>query len=213
MNKHFTALRIYCARAQATAPSVLLAPSTDQVFDWIGKNLLGEDCVAVGHAGLPRMQTPAALLTRLQQDPIALPRRVVLFTDQLVSARDATIEVRREGKTLFLSPLEFILNNQYRRSLYAVNGAELACLTEAAPIEAVLKFTLEHLDAANALGLDWLARELQEDRTSESRRALRRKYIRAMQSSILGMTVAHDSAWQHVADEKLTALNAMYARG
>ncbi len=213
MNQNLTALRTYCTLAHSGTPSALLAPSTEVVFDWLARNVLGEGSTAVGHGALPGMETPAALLARLQQEPAALPRRVIIFTDQLVSARDATIEVRRDGKTLFLSPLEFILNNQYRYPLYAVNGGGLASLMDAAPITDVLKFTLEHLDAAEALGPGWLAREQQDPRTSESRRVQRRRYIRAMQSSILGMMGNHGAAWQQGADEKLGTLDVMYAKG
>jgi len=214
MKDPLTALRNYCMHN--SAPSALLAPSTQGVFDWLIQSGLGEGCTVVGHAGLPGMLTPAALLAKLQREPATPPRRHILFTDQLVSARDATVEVRRGGKARFLSPMEFILNNEYRCPLYAVNGGGLACLMEDAPIQSVLKFTLEHLDATEALGEDWLAREQQDDRTPESRRVLRRKFIRAMQSSILGAIGTQGTCgigWRHFVDDKLGTLNAMYAKG
>lgn len=213
MNYHLTALRTYSALARRGTRSVLLAPSTEMVFDWLAKNDPGECITSVGHGGLPGMQTPATLLRQLQHDDATMPRHITLFTDQLVSARDATLEVRRDGKTLFLSPLEYILNNQYRYPLYAVNGGSLVYLMDAAPIRNVLKFTLEHLDAAEAIGPNWLAGEIQGERLSESRRTQRRKYIRAMQSSILGMMSSPDVAWRQGADEKLDLLDVMYATG
>jgi hypothetical protein len=213
MNDPLTALRAYDACERTATPNALLVPSTNAAFDWISDSACGEGSAVVGHAGLPGMQTPAALLARLQREPTSLPGRVIIFTDQLVSARDATIEVRRDGNTLFLSPLELILNNQFEYTLYAVNGADHPCLMKDSSIEAVLTFTLAHLDAAQAMGSDWLARDQQELRLPKRRRDQRRRHVRTMQSSILGMLATHHDAWAQSVETKLGLLDGMYAAG
>jgi hypothetical protein len=205
-------LQTYREITQNAKPSVLLVPSVRAVLDWIRSDEMGEGTIVVGRAGFSGMQSPAALLATLLHNPDARPTRVAIFTDQLVSARDATVQVHRDSSNRFLSALEFILNNEYQYPLYAVNGGALAYLADSAPLPIVLNFTLAHLDAADTFGNDWLAREQQKERTPESRRAQRRKYVRAMQSTILSMMGSPGFVGLHGAVDKLNALSAIYSK-
>lgn len=207
MSNTLDALRNYQVWALTRAPTALLIPSTRTAFAWLASNPFDTMCV-VGYQGRPDMETPVCLVERLQRDPSCIPQQTIIFTDQLASARDATVPVRRGGNLRFLSPLEVILNQQHACALYAVNDGALVYLRSQAPIQAIAKFVTEHLDAAENLGPDWLMREHQIERTPDYRRSQRRRFIRSVQSSLLGMTTIPN---QQDLDTKLHELATWYA--
>lgn len=153
---------------------------------------------------------PAELLTRIEDKAPAPDARVLVFSDQLVSAVDAPLLVRRDGVARYVSSLEYILNAQYGYALLAINGDRLSRLPAGAPAVDVLGLLVDHLEANERLGSNWLVRELQTQRLPQDRRLQQRRRIRALRSSILHMIGRARKTWSADHDRTLQTLDDLY---
>lgn len=165
----------------AYTPTAVLVPSTadtTQGFDQWRRRWPHIASVAPLGGGLSGI----TLLGQLQEGN--RPTRIVIFIDQLVSAVDATIPVRRGTTVSFHSGLECLLPLRYgyrlRCALARADEAE-----DIPDLPAGFAFTQRHLRRCRALGDAWLMRARQEDALLPARVRAARRQLRYLESALL----------------------------
>ncbi|MCC4604625.1 hypothetical protein [Xanthomonas campestris] len=128
--------------------------------------------------------TPTELLNEFGKSTNA-PILAIVFSDQLTSAQDAPILIKKKNKLFFISAIELIGQKKYATQLHVWLGQTVATLDGATPQIETLNFLADYLQNCEELGSEWLARLVQPHRYLDERRrdALRR--LRLFQSMIL----------------------------
>jgi hypothetical protein len=137
-------------------------------------------------AVMPEAITPAAYLARLHSDysnSSGTARLAIAFTDQLVSAQDASILIERMGQIEFMPVLEVLARCRYAVNVHIWKGVEASHLATLNPHD-VLREIAAYFDACAKLGDAWLMRDRQAMRLPAPRVDQARRRLRLYQSTI-----------------------------
>lgn len=204
-------LESYERQACSIGPHVLMLPTTAPFLAAVDRlGLRPKIDMVVGRSARKFTIYPADLLAHLADNRLMSDARVIVFTDQLVSALDAPLLVSRNGRAQYVSALEYVLNAEHECPLFAMNGDQINYLSENAPPDRVLNFIVDHLDANQLLGDAWLTRSLQSQRLPQERRFQQRRRVQAMRSSVLHMVGRSRHAWDTSHEDKLRVLADLY---
>ncbi|MEO7326278.1 MAG: hypothetical protein ABIW82_15760 [Dokdonella sp.] len=204
-------LESYERQARSTGAHVLMLPTTSPILAAVERlGLRPKVDAVVGRRSRQSTMVPADLLAHLADNRLMSDARIIVFTDQLVSPVDAPLLVSRNGRTQYVSALEYVLNAEYQCPLFAMNGRQLDYLPGNSPADRVLNFIVDHLDANELLGEAWLARSLQIQRQPQERRFQQRRRVRAMRSSIMHMVGPSRHHWDTSHEDKLRVLDDLY---
>ncbi|MBH1431503.1 hypothetical protein I5U42_09380 [Stenotrophomonas maltophilia] len=111
---------------------------------------------------------------------------LVILSDQLVFAHEATLLIRTSREDIYVSPLELILNQRhgYALSIWGMQGYSTidAHSTDSSEI---LHGIIDHLHQCSSLGDQWLLREQQSLRRPAIRTYNARRKIRMFRSALL----------------------------
>lgn len=119
---------------------------------------------------------------------------LLIFSDQLVSASDATILIRTATTSTFVSPLELILNRKYGYELQLWRSTGLhAVAAQIDDPESIYRHLLTYLSACSLLGDIWLARRLQVQRLPEMRLYIAKRKARMFRSAIFDLYLRNAS--------------------
>ena len=111
---------------------------------------------------------------------------LVILSDQLVSAHEATLLIRTAHGDIYVSPLEMILNQRYGYAL-AFWGTQGYSTIDAHSTDSsvILHRIIDHLHQCSSLGEQWLLRGEQSLRTPVIRTYNARRKIRMFRSALL----------------------------
>lgn len=140
------------------------------------------------------------------------PRRVVIHTDQLCRASEATVRIDLADQQVFLSPVEMILNTKYNYSLLVWTAGGLREVPADSRLKDIAAVLVEHLRDCATLGAEWLERDRQIERTLSHRRRLGRRKLRYLRSSVASAFADHptvDAASTYLAN--IGTLEAAFA--
>lgn len=112
------------------------------------------------------------------------PRPVIIHTDQLYQPADATVLALLEDRSIFISPVECILNDRYGYRLLVWTASGLRMLPPGSPMKDIGSLVVRHLRDCSLLGAAWLEREHQVQRTIAHRREAGRRQLRFLRSSL-----------------------------
>lgn len=112
------------------------------------------------------------------------PGPVIIHTDQLYQPADATILALLEDRSIFLSPVECILNDRYGYRLLVWTASGLRTLPSGSPMKDIVSLVVRHLHDCSMLGAAWLERDQQVQRTMMHRREAGKRQLRFLRSSV-----------------------------
>ncbi|QBH00482.1 hypothetical protein [Xanthomonas oryzae] len=155
--------------------------------------------------------TPTELLHEFGKSP-NLPVLAIIFSDQLTSAQDAPVLVKKNKKLVFFSAIELIGNKKYGALLHIWLGHRVATLDRETPQIDILNLLSGYLRNCEKLGPEWIARSIQPHRYLDERRRDAMRRLRLFQSMILYSSIK-DAPTQKItaALEKLNSLHRLMA--
>lgn len=167
------------------APFAVVLPTTAQTIQ-LARRLQARHGYLVVGGRLPGPSlSPAQLLQEVRQGQDRRPP-VLVFTDQIVGAADASILVRSVSGDRYFSPLEFILGAKYGYTLIVWTRTQDRLVPPGhEDIAAVMSALACHLDSAAALDELWLAESVQELRTPLGRRILAQRKLRFFKAAVI----------------------------
>lgn len=165
---------------KAAKPIALLAPTAVLVVDALAGYCAQWPDLAIVAPGLPGGLAPHDVIRHLQSGMLA--DRVLIFSDQLVSARHATVPVRSSGRVIYLSGVEAVLASRGYRLHCALSRGHAV---EPEDVAGALRFVLDHLARCDGLGSDWRMREAQSERELDARVAGAQRELRYLESAVL----------------------------
>lgn len=145
--------------------------------------------------GRRKPYSPVDFMRIIEDEEGAHDLRVIIFTDQFVSAEHAPLLVQENGKELFFPVLEVLAVERHGFSVACWSGNSFSFHAPSPllnPREGVLRALLEYYEACNLLGDAWLARNRQYLRSAKGRIEEARERIRIYQSVV--MLSANDQA-------------------
>lgn len=190
------------------APVAIVVPTTPRTVGLATRMRAVQGFALVGDGSLAPSRAPAQILRQLR-DGVGRPDLVV-FTDQIVGAADASILVRSTSGDRYFSPLELILCAEYGYALAVWTGAgdrRIAPGTQ--DITIVMSALASHLDSADALGAAWLARSMQEGRTPRGRRIFAQRKLRFFKAAVIN--AYRDAPDDPAAEKMMERIDALEA--
>jgi len=131
-----------------------------------------------GHSGVSKA---TEVLRRVGEQDVDW---IIVRTDQLYQPTEATVLIQLRDRSLFLSPVEFILNDKYGYPLVIWTAAGLVTLPPESPFKDIGLQLVQHLQDCSLLGASWLERDHQALRTPEHRGKARNRQLRFLRSSV-----------------------------
>lgn len=148
-------------------------------------------CIVIGDPTvLSEAIRPAKYLSWLRDhDPIATDSMpfAIAFTDQLVSAYDASILVQQSNQLEFMPGLEVLVNCLYARPVHVWDGDRATKLVAHHPLT-VLREVAAYFTACATLGDAWLMRDRQLMRLPLQRVDQARRRLRLYQSTLFNVS-------------------------
>ncbi len=136
----------------------------------------------IGRAGQNGVETAPTVLSLLSSGhPL---RTLVVHTDQLYQPADATILALLPERSIFVSPVECILNDRYGFDLSIWTAAGMVFVPAKTPINDIIAKVAGHLKDCFYLGSDWMEAGQQIQRTVEYRQKFGGRQLRYLTSSI-----------------------------
>jgi len=164
----------------------LVLPTTPSVLE--GKS---DAWTVVGRCGQPDVTKATDVLRRVQEQDVD---SIIIRTDQLHHPGDATVLILLEDCSLYLSPIEFILNDKYGYSLVIWTASGLSKLPPKSSFKDIGFHIAKHLQDCSLLKAAWLERDRQALRMPEYRCKARRRQLRFLQSSVANAYMAVPSS-------------------
>ncbi|MGP1609101.1 MAG: hypothetical protein ACTS5G_00240, partial [Burkholderiales bacterium] len=121
----------------------------------------------IGRSGMMGVQSAIEVFRRLSATQKPAP--IIIHTDQLYQPADATILALLKDKSIYISPVECILNDKYNYRLFVWTITGLSTLPAKSPLKEIGSLVTHHLRDCSMLGPTWLERNQQVERTSEHR--------------------------------------------
>lgn len=153
-------------------PTLVVVPSTSDAFECI-KNHAENQCICLvgDNAFLPSALKPATYLSaccQAQKNGTPLPSAFV-FTDQLVDAPEATLFVRHNDVTQYVSSLELLALLNHHVDLYVWTATNFQYVRHddhemSSSIQRVLEALLNYYMSCARMDATWLARDIQRRR-------------------------------------------------
>jgi len=162
---------------------MLVLPTTEEAVGWLhGWKDRRPDLVVVGQCPAYAL-TPDQMMQTIRSRP-EVPSRVVVFTDQLTAAADASLPVRVPGAILYFSGIEALLQLVYHYQTL-IWPHRLSCrLAQRNTLPDALGDLIRYLEACYGLGDDWTQRAAQGARRLQSRVGVARRQLRYLESVI-----------------------------
>ena len=166
------------------SPFAVVLPTTAQTIQLAGRLQARHGFLVVGGRLPGHSLSPVQLLQEVRQGQDRRPP-VLVFTDQIVGAADASILVRSVSGDRYFSPLEFILCAEYGYTLIVWTRTQDRLLPPGqGDVAAVMSALACHLDSAAVLDEPWLAESMQELRTPLGRRILAQRKLRFFKAAV-----------------------------
>lgn len=188
IGRDFRAAWVRRAIEQAGRNGLFVLPTTRQTLADAKKLVYTFGCTVIGDPTvLSEAIGTAKYLSWLRgHDSIATDAKAfaIAFTDQLVSACDASILVQQRNQLEFMPGLEVLVNCRYATPVHVWNGDRATKLVAQHPLT-VLREVAAYFTACATLGDAWLMRDRQLMRLPLQRVDQARRRLRLYQSTLL----------------------------
>ena len=171
------ALREYAANSDRLA---IVLPSTCATTDSIYRRSTA--MTVLGNAS--RLGSEGAIEVLKQVAGKTAPTTLVIHTDQLYTPTDATVLAMLPERSIFMSPVECILNDKYGYDLSVWTATGMRHVPAKTPFKMLIAHLTEHLKDCYVLGALWTEAQHQFQRTIEHRQKQGRRQLRYLTSSI-----------------------------
>lgn len=170
--------------ATDSAPTVVLVPSTPETLANTTRwSQTWPDLLVVAPIHVEAL-TPQQLLERVRSN-VTPPARILIFSDQLVSALHANVPLEQAGRIEYVSGLEAVLNARYayRIAVWTPEGFEVQNPCET--VEVAMGMLIRYFAHCRSLGERWIMRDQQTSRSLRERVVQARRELRFLESAVL----------------------------
>lgn len=164
--------------------TIVLVPSTAETFAGIPRWVQEWPDLLVVAPSRPESIAPQHLLDMVRS-PGALPARIIVFSDQLVSALHANVPVHCAGGVEYVSGLEAVLHVRYAYRIGTWTQYGFVVQNPPGTMEISIRMLVQYFSDCKSLGDSWLMRDAQKFRSIRERISQARRELRFLESAVL----------------------------